>query len=100
MKIFAYMCNTWISLPVSYENFDEICVFILILPDDQDVESYPYGITSLTDKRDFLQKGDAVKFQIAAHRRTGLLRAVNIAAIRKFNRARVDSVKGQVRPLI
>lgn len=56
---------------------------------------YPYGITSLTDKRDFLQRGDAVKFQIAAHRRTGLLRAVNIAAIRKFTRARVDSVKGQ-----
>lgn len=85
-------CELW--------ELDEICVFILILPDDQDVESYPYGITSLTDKRDFLQKGDAVKFQIAAHRRTGLLRAVNIAAIRKFNRARVDSVKGQVRPLI
>lgn len=63
--------------------------------DDQDAEVYPYGITSLTDKRDFLQRGDAVKFQIAAHRRTGLLRAVNIAAIRKFTRARVDSVKGQ-----
>lgn len=69
---------------------------VACVTDDQDAEVYPYGITSLTDKRDFLQKGDAVKFQIAAHRRTGLLRAVNIAAIRKFTRARVDSVKGQV----
>lgn len=69
---------------------------VVCVTDDQDAKVYPYGITSLTDKRDFLQRGDAVKFQIAAHRRTGLLRAVNIAAIRKFTRARVDSVKGQV----
>lgn len=79
---------------IHHEYFILQCV--ACVTDDQDAEMYPYGITSLTDKRDFLQKGDAVKFQIAAHKRTGLLRAVNIAAIRKFTRARVDSVKGQV----
>lgn len=58
---------------------------------------YPYGITSLADKRDFLQKGDSVRFQLALNKLSGTSRAVNIAAIRKFIRARVDSVKGQVR---
>ncbi|KAK6169090.1 hypothetical protein SNE40_020210 [Patella caerulea] len=56
---------------------------------------YPYGITSLADKRDFLQKGDLVKFQVAAVKDCGKLRAVNIAASRKYIRATVDSVKGQ-----
>jgi hypothetical protein len=61
---------------------------------------YPYGITSLADKRDFLQKGDSVRFQLALNKLLGTSRAVNIAAIRKFIRARVDSVKGQVRLII
>lgn len=61
------------------------------LPD----KPYPYGITSLADKRDFLQKDDVVKFQVAKTKDDDTLRAVNIAALRKFIRAKVDSVKGQ-----
>ena len=58
--------------------------------------SYPYGITSLADKRDFLQKGDIVKFQVAVIKSSGKKRATNIAAKRKYVRAKVDLVKGQV----
>lgn len=64
--------------------------------DDEEVETFPYGITSLADKRDFLQKGDIVKFQVAKVKPAGAVRATNIAALRKYIRARVDSVKGQV----
>lgn len=63
--------------------------------DEGEVENYPYGITSLGDKRDFLQKGDVVKFQIAIVKGTGQKRAANITAVRKYVRSRVDSVKGQ-----
>ena len=28
-------------------------------------ESFPFGVTSLVDKRDYLQAGDAVKFQVS-----------------------------------
>jgi cold shock CspA family protein len=65
------------------------------LDDDPDMETYTYGITSLADKRDFLQKGDIVKFQVAVVKSTGQMRATKIAAVRKFQRAKVDSVKGQ-----
>ncbi|KAK3798016.1 hypothetical protein RRG08_034577 [Elysia crispata] len=58
-------------------------------------EPLPYGITSLADKRDFLQKDDVVKFQVARSKKDDQLRAVNIGALRKFIRAKVDSVKGQ-----
>lgn len=58
-------------------------------------ESYTYGITSLGDKRDFLQKGDSVTFQIAIVKSSGKRRATNIAAVRKSLRAKVESVKGQ-----
>lgn len=67
----------------------------VFLSEESDAKTYPYGITSLTDKRDFLQKGDIVKFQIAMAR-NGEDRAVNIAAVRKYIRARVESVKDKV----
>jgi len=63
--------------------------------DDPQNETYTYGITSLADKRDFLQKGDIVKFQVAVVKSTGQLRATRIAAVRKYQQAKVDSVKGQ-----
>lgn len=63
--------------------------------DDPKAETYQYGITSLADKRDFLQKGDIVKFQVAKVKATGKKRATCIAAVRKYVRATVDSVKGQ-----
>lgn len=62
--------------------------------DEDEEEVYPYGITSLADKRDFLQKGDVVKFQIATVKCTGKKRAVCVAAMRSYVRAKVDSVKG------
>ena len=64
---------------------------------DENPVTYTYGITSLADKHDFLQQGDVVKFQIATIRATGQKRATRIAAVRKYIRANVDSVKGQVR---
>lgn len=59
------------------------------------VETYPYGITSLADKKDFLQKGDIVKFNLCVTRNGNKKRATNIAAVRKYVRAKVDSIKGQ-----
>nr|XP_006811185.1 PREDICTED: cold shock domain-containing protein E1-like [Saccoglossus kowalevskii] len=56
---------------------------------------YPYGITSLADKKEFLQKGDIVRFQISIAKNSGKERACNVSAIRKYIRACVDSVKGQ-----
>jgi len=63
--------------------------------EDSEATSYTYGITSLADKRDFLQKGDLVKFSVATIKATGETRATDIAALRKVIRSRVDSVKGQ-----
>lgn len=75
---------------------DEYCGLVQVGDeDDEEVETFPYGITSLADKRDFLQKGDIVKFQVAKVKPAGAVRATNIAALRKYIRARVDSVKGQ-----
>jgi hypothetical protein len=59
-------------------------------------ETYPYGITSLADKRDFLQKGDIVNFQVSKVKGSSVLRATALAAQRTYIRAKVDSVKGQV----
>lgn len=74
---------------------DEYCGLVQSgVDDDSDNQLYPYGITSLADKHDFLQKGDIVKFQVAIGK-GGKMRAVCIAAMRKYIRARVDSVKGQ-----
>lgn len=76
---------------------DEYCGLVQVREeDDPSMVTYPYGITSLADKRDFLQKGDIVKFNVAIVKSSGSHRAVNIAALRKYVRARVDSVKGQV----
>lgn len=63
--------------------------------DDSNAVMYEYGITGLADKRDFLQKGDIVKFQLAVVKGSGKKRATNVAAIRKYIRAKVDSIKGQ-----
>ncbi|XP_059172190.1 cold shock domain-containing protein E1-like [Physella acuta] len=76
---------------------EEYCGLVQAMDDDgNDIdEPYPYGITSLADKRDFLQKDDVVRFQVARTKKDGSLRAINIGALRKFIRAKVDSVKGQ-----
>lgn len=53
-------------------------------------EEYEFGIMGLMNKRELLQVGDAVQFQVDA---TG--RAANIVAVRKKLRATVDAIKGQ-----
>ena len=65
--------------------------------EDGDVQTYPYSITSLADKRDFMQKGDVVKFRVAVNSLSNELRAVNVTAVRQFIRAKVESVKDKVR---
>nr|XP_022919835.1 cold shock domain-containing protein E1 [Onthophagus taurus] len=59
-------------------------------PDDVDVAEYEFGIMGLINKRELLQVGDHVQFQVDA---TG--RAANIVAVRKKLRAAVDAIKGQ-----
>lgn len=54
------------------------------------VSQHDFGITSLTNKRDLLQKGDLVTFRIDEAGR-----AAEITAVRQKKRATVDSIKGQ-----
>lgn len=54
------------------------------------VSRHEFGITSLINKRDLLQKDDSVVFKVDE---TG--RAVDVTAVRKKKRAVVDSIKGQ-----
>uniref|UniRef100_A0A0V0G417 Putative cold shock domain-containing protein e1 n=1 Tax=Triatoma dimidiata TaxID=72491 RepID=A0A0V0G417_TRIDM len=56
---------------------------------DDHVE-YEFGIVGLQNKRELLQVGDAVNFQVDSEGR-----AVNISAIRKKKKSTVDSIKGQ-----
>lgn len=54
---------------------------------------YEFGITSLCDKHEFLQKGDVVQFQVGLTKK-GQERAINIKAIRTTVQATVDTIKG------
>ena len=73
-----------------------MCPLIPLAGNSRNGAVYPYGITSLVDGRDFLQKGDVVKFQLATVNATGKKRATNMAAVRKIVKSTVESVKGQV----
>lgn len=64
--------------------------------DETSGTSYLYGIANLMDRQEVLQKGDNVRFQLASVPSTGKRIATNIASSRRFLRARVDSIKGQV----
>ncbi|XP_078582663.1 cold shock domain-containing protein E1-like isoform X31 [Branchiostoma floridae x Branchiostoma japonicum] len=59
-----------------------------------ETKTFPYGITSLADKREFLQKGDVVNFQVATSS-SGEERAARVQAVRKRVRGSVDTIKGQ-----
>lgn len=48
---------------------------------NEKLPEYEFGITSLVDKHEFLQKGDVVQFQIGTTKK-GKERATNIKAIR------------------
>lgn len=56
----------------------------------QVLSHHEFGITSLVNKRDLLQKGDLVTFKIDETDR-----AAEINAVRQKKRATVDSIKGQ-----
>ena len=55
---------------------------------------YEFGITSLANKKDFLQRGDQVQFQIE-RTEDGKERATKIRVVRKKLRSTVDAIKGQ-----
>lgn len=55
----------------------------------QPIVEYEFGIMGLVNKRELLQVGDHVQFQVDS---TG--RAANIVAVRKKLRAQVDAIKG------
>jgi len=64
--------------------------------DETNAASYAYGVANLVDKREVLQKGDSVRFQLASVRSSGSRIATNVAPSHRFLRARVDAIKGQV----
>ncbi|XP_071942892.1 cold shock domain-containing protein E1-like isoform X2 [Antedon mediterranea] len=67
----------------------------VIHEDETEGDVYPYCITSLTDKHEFLQAGDKIRFQIGVSKTDDREWACNITALRKFIRSKVDSLKGQ-----
>lgn len=70
---------------------DEYSGMIEMINDDgEPVSRHEFGITSLINKRDLLQKDDSVVFKIDESDR-----AVDVTAVRKKKRAVVDSIKGQ-----
>lgn len=62
--------------------------------------SYPYGITSLVDKRDVPQKGELVRFKAAFVKSSGKQRAARVVPLRLIVRGKVDSLKGQMGSVI
>ena len=54
-------------------------------------QAYEFGITSLTNKKEYLQVGDSVTFQVEQ----GGQRATNIKIQRKRHRATVDAFKSE-----
>ncbi|KAH1003441.1 cold shock domain-containing protein E1 [Dendroctonus ponderosae] len=57
---------------------------------EENSEEYEFGIVGLANKRELLQAGDQVQFQVDSTNR-----AANIVAVRKKLRATVDAIKGQ-----
>ncbi|KAF7273268.1 cold shock domain-containing Unr isoform X2 [Rhynchophorus ferrugineus] len=57
---------------------------------DEKSPEYEFGIMGLVNKRELLQVGDQVQFQVDSTNR-----AANIVAVRKKLRATVDAIKGQ-----
>uniref|UniRef100_A0A0A9YVF5 Cold shock domain-containing protein E1 n=1 Tax=Lygus hesperus TaxID=30085 RepID=A0A0A9YVF5_LYGHE len=66
------------------------CGVITTALTDEEGATYDFGITGLSNKRELLQVGDPVQFQVDSEGR-----AVNISAVRKKKKSTVDSIKGQ-----
>lgn len=68
----------------------EYCGLVCVGNENEGLPQYEFGITGIVNKRELLQPGDQVTFQLDESRR-----AVLIRAIRKKLIATVDAVKGQ-----
>ncbi|KAG7168163.1 Cold shock domain-containing protein E1-like [Homarus americanus] len=68
----------------------EYCGLVCVGNESDGLPQYEFGITGIVNKRELLQPGDQVTFQLDESRR-----AVVIRAIRKKLIATVDAVKGQ-----
>lgn len=58
-------------------------------------EQITFSPLSLNDRRDFIQAGDKVTFQICTNTSTDQIRAVNVSVKRETIQATVESVKGE-----
>jgi len=72
------------------------------MPDDGDEKVpqnenllYKFGITDVLEKKEALQKGDKVNFQVKVDKVTRKERATNISCKRSVMRGKVESIKGQ-----
>jgi len=71
------------------------------MPDDGDEKVaefenlYTFGITDVLEKKEALQKGDKVNFQLRMNKATMKNRASNISCKRNILRGKVESIKGQ-----
>uniref|UniRef100_H2Z8A1 CSD domain-containing protein n=1 Tax=Ciona savignyi TaxID=51511 RepID=H2Z8A1_CIOSA len=62
---------------------------------DTTIKTILYSPLSLSDRRDFIQVGDKVTFQISSDVNTNCQRAANVNVNRETVRATVDSIKGE-----
>lgn len=58
-------------------------------------QTFKFGITSMMHKKDPLQEGDKVLFQLSICAFTGQKRTCSIQCKRSFNTGKVESIKGQ-----
>ncbi|XP_076800145.1 cold shock domain-containing protein E1-like isoform X1 [Clavelina lepadiformis] len=59
------------------------------------IRTIPYSPMSLSDRRDFIQVGDKVTFQVSINSSSHKQRAVNVTVNRETVRATIDSIKGE-----
>ncbi|OAF67488.1 hypothetical protein A3Q56_04767 [Intoshia linei] len=74
-------------------NQEDYSGIIMTHDSENEYKTYEYGVTSLADKHDFLQRNDIVHFQIAKVISTDELRATNVQAIRDYKMAAIYSIK-------
>lgn len=91
-KILPALYNGLVLRPLRCINPDqpEYCGLVQVRNDNNEIIStHEFGITSLKNKRDLLQKDDIVTFKLDEQNR-----AVEVTSIRTKKQAKVDSVKG------
>ncbi|XP_026474088.1 cold shock domain-containing protein E1-like [Ctenocephalides felis] len=85
------LLNGTVTRPLRSVNPDqnEYSGLIQVVSENGDKESYEFGITGLSNKRDLLQNGDPVTLRVDTEGR-----ATEVTALRKKRRATVDAIKG------